>query len=371
MRVAFLTWRDTGHPDGGGSEVYVEKVAAVLARRGHDVTLVTARYPGSRAREVHRGVRVRRAGGRLSVYPRGLLWLLSRDGRRQDVVVDVVNGLPFAARLVRRRGLLALVHHVHRQQWRIIYPGAAGRVGWFVESVLTPRLYRSVHHVTVSDASRSDLVALGISAHLVRVVRNGIDPQPADPIPGAQRSSTARLCVLSRLVPHKQIEHALEVLAALRREDTDLELDVIGDGWWRDRLVRRATELGVAGATTFHGHVDESEKRRLLAHAWVALLPSVKEGWGLVVLEAAAAGTPTVAYRSAGGVTESVVDGETGVLVDDLHGMGATVRRLVRDPDERARLGAEARARAARFDWEATGVEFENALRATVSGRRS
>ena len=92
MRVAFLTWRDSGHPDGGGSEVYVEQVARELVRRGHRVTLVCADYPGASAYERSDGVDVVRLGGRLTVYPRALAWL-ARHSRRVDVVVDVMNGL--------------------------------------------------------------------------------------------------------------------------------------------------------------------------------------------------------------------------------------------------------------------------------------
>ena len=137
MRVLFLSWRDTTHPDGGGSEVYVEEVARGLAGRGHDVTVLCASYDGAPRESVVDGVRIRRRGGRLTVYLHGLLFLLSRR-RHDDLVVDVINGIPFGSPLVRRRGVVALVHHVHREQWRIIYPGLWGRVGWFVESRLTP-----------------------------------------------------------------------------------------------------------------------------------------------------------------------------------------------------------------------------------------
>jgi glycosyltransferase involved in cell wall biosynthesis len=203
MRIAFLTWRDTGHPDGGGSEVYVEQIARRLAQRGHTVTIHCARYPGATEDSIEQGVAIRRRGGRLTVYAHGLWWLLSPAGRRQDVVVEVINGLPFGARLVRRRGLVVLVHHLHKEQWRLIYPGPPGRIGWFVESRLTPALYRDIPHVTVSEASRRDLERIGIRD--VTVVRNGLTV----PSVNGQRSATARMCVLARLVPHKQIEHAI------------------------------------------------------------------------------------------------------------------------------------------------------------------
>jgi glycosyltransferase involved in cell wall biosynthesis len=358
VRVAFLTWRDSTHPDGGGSEVFVEEVARGLVARGHQVTIVCARHAGSAASADLDGVRLVRLGGRLTVYPRGLLWL-ARRRRRVDAVVDVINGLPFGTPLVRRRGVVALVHHVHQRQWRIIYPGWRGRAGWFVEHRLTPQLYRGVPHLTVSEASRDDLAAIGVPARSVTVVRNGV----ATAYAGAVRSPTPRLAVLARLVPHKQIEHAFAAVETLRAAYPGLHLDVIGDGWWREELERDLDRRGLAGAVTLHGHVDDAERDRLLGRAWAMLLPSVKEGWGLAVLEAAVQGTPSVAYAYAGGPAESVVDGVTGLLADDEAGLVEATRRLLADADLRDRMGAAARERAAEFDWSVTTASVERVLR--------
>jgi glycosyltransferase involved in cell wall biosynthesis len=104
-------------------------------------------------------------------------------------------------------------------------------------------------------------------------------------------------------------------------------------------------------------------KHRLLAAAWVHALPSVKEGWSLAVVESAAHGTPTVAFRSAGGPTESVLDGETGLLVDDVAGFAGALRRLLTEPFLRESMGRAARAHAARFSWPATAAAVETELR--------
>lgn len=357
LRIAFLTWRDQQHPDGGGSEVYVESVARELAVRGHRVQVRCARYPGSARREVRDGVELVRIGGRLTVYPRALWWVLTA-GRRTDVVVDVINGLPFLSRLTRRRGLMALVHHVHREQWHIIYPGWRGRLGWWIESRLTPRLYRGVEHVTVSESSRRDLVGLGIPAERIHLAHNGLDRHPA--LPGTHEP--ARLSVLARLVPHKQIDHAFGVVRDLLPTHPDLVLDVVGDGWWRDELVASARALGVSDRVVFHGRVPEDRRDQILADSALMLLPSVKEGWGLAIMEAAAQGTPTLAYRSAGGVAESIVDGETGVLVDDFAGLRDETDRLLSDETARRRLSDGARAHAARFTWPATATAFERVV---------
>ncbi|MGG5257280.1 glycosyltransferase family 4 protein [Phycicoccus avicenniae] len=365
LRVAVLSWRDPRHPEAGGSEVYVEEVARGLVRAGHEVTVITARPPGAPRREVLDGVRHRRSGGRLTVYLHGLWWV-ALHGRRIDVVVDVINGLPFGTPLVRRHGVVALVHHVHREQWRMIYPGLRGRFGWWVESVLTPRLYRGVRHVTVSGTSRDDLVALGRRREDVTVVRNGLSPRPQ----AGSRAPEPRVVVLSRLVPHKQVEHVLDAVAALRHEHPDVRLDVVGRGWWAPQLVEHARAVGVADLVTFHGWVDDDERDRLLAGGRVLALPSVREGWGIAVTEAAAQGTPTVGYRTSGGLTESVVDGETGWLVEGPDELARVLGELLAGRLDVEAVGEAARRRASSLDWTRTAREFEEVLLGVTTGRR-
>jgi glycosyltransferase involved in cell wall biosynthesis len=359
-RITFLVWRDTSHPDGGGSEVYVERMAAWLAQQGHDVTIFCAAHSNAAPNQTRDGVRFIRRGGRLSVYAHGLRYLLSRDGRRSELIVDVHNGIPFCAPLVRRRGVNVLVHHVHREQWKIIYPGTIGRAGWWVESSLTPRLYRRQRYITVSESTKHDLGLLGVAPDRVAVICNGIDvPHPSML---GRRSATPRLCVLGRIVPHKQFDHALRVLSALGPSYAELSLDVIGDGWWIEHLQRSAEELGVSDRVNFHGHVPDAERDRILDESWLMLAPSVKEGWGIAIMEAAAHGLPTLAYSSAGGVTESILDGETGVLVDDLDDLIVQTRLLLDDHEARTIMGKKARERAGHFGWERSAAAFERHL---------
>jgi glycosyltransferase involved in cell wall biosynthesis len=345
---------------GGGSELFVERVARYLVQTGWDVTICTAAYEGSPRDEVCDGIRFRRRGGRLSVYLHGLAFLLTRAGRRSDVVVDVQNGIPFFSPLVRRRGIVNLLHHVHREQWHIIFKGLGGRIGWWLESRVAPRVYRRHPYVSVSEATRQELTALGIAAHRVSIVHNGLD----DPHPHAraERASVPTICVLGRLVPHKQIEHALDAAAAARSSLPDLHVDVVGEGWWHEQLVEHAERLGICDAVTFHGRVPDRERDALLDRAWLMLTPSVKEGWGIAIMEAAAHGVPSIAYSTAGGVCESIADGETGFLVDDAPGLVKRTEELLTDATLRNWMSDNAREHAARFDWTSTGRRFAEIL---------
>jgi glycosyltransferase involved in cell wall biosynthesis len=373
--VLLLCWRDTGHPDGGGSEMYVQRIGAHLAATGARVTLRTARYPGAARRETVDGVEVQRAGGRYTVYIRaGLAMAAARIGlgplRRvhADVVVDTQNGLPFLSRLVYGRRTAVLVHHCHREQWPVA-GRVMSRIGWYVESRLSPRLHRRNQYVTVSLPSARDLELLGVGQDRVAVVRNGVDPAPAASLV-TPRSATPRVVVLSRLVPHKQIEDALEAVAALRARVPGLHLDVLGDGWWAQPLVDRARALGIADAVTFHGHVDDDVKHEVLQRSWVHVLPSRKEGWGLAVVEAGQHGVPTLGYRSSGGLTDSVVDGVTGLLVDDLPGLVDGLEQLLTDRVLREQLGAKAQVRSHEFSWAQSAEAMRAVLAAVGDGRR-
>ncbi|MEV6277250.1 glycosyltransferase family 4 protein [Nocardia sp. NPDC051832] len=376
--VLLLCWRDTGHPQGGGSERYLEQVGAQLAARGVKVTLRTARYPGAAKRERVDGIEISRAGGRYTVYPRALaaialgrLGLGPLRGLKPDAVIDTQNGIPFFAAVTAGAPSVVLVHHGHREQWPVA-GRLVGRIGWWIESRLSPRVHRDNQYLTVSLPSAEELATLGVERERIAVVRNGAEPVPAGAPTGAAQTRTPepRIVVLSRLVPHKQIEDALQAVARLRGRIPGLRLDVIGGGWWAENLQADADTLGIADAVTFHGHVDERRKHELLAHAWVHVLPSRKEGWGLAVIEAAQHGVPTVGYRSSRGLTDSIVDGVTGLLVDDVTDLTEAVGDLLEDAEGRTVMGEKARARAREFSWEQTGNGVYEVLAAAARGEQ-
>ncbi|KZS74560.1 glycosyl transferase [Mycobacterium kansasii] len=374
--VLLLCWRDTGHPQGGGSETYLQRIGAQLVASGIEVTLRTARYPGAPRHDVIDGVRISRAGGRYSVYVWALVAMaLARfrlgplRGARPDVVVDTQNGLPFLARLLYGRRTVVLVHHCHREQWPVAGP-VLGRLGWFIESTLSPRLNRHNQYVTVSLPSARDLVALGVDNGRIAVVRNGLDEAPPQTL-SVPRAATPRVVVLSRLVPHKRIEDALEAVAELRRRNPGipgLHLDVVGGGWWRQRLVDHVNRLGISDAVTFHGHVDDLTKHHVLQSSWVHLLPSRKEGWGLAVVEAAQHSVPTVGYRSSGGLSDSIIDGVTGILVGSHRELVDRLEQLLSDPILRDQLGAKAQVRSGEFSWQQSADAMRVVLETVLAG---
>jgi glycosyltransferase involved in cell wall biosynthesis len=229
-------------------------------------------------------------------------------------------------------------------------------------------MHRHNQYVTVSLPSARELTCLGVNTNHIAVVRNGLDEAPVQTL-DAPRSTTPRIAVLSRLVPHKQIEDALEAVAALRPRMPDVHLDILGGGWWEQRLVDHAALLGISDAVTFHGHVDDAVKHHVLQQCWVHVLPSRKEGWGLAVTEAGQHAVPTIGYRSAGGLTDSIVDGVTGLLVDDHAELVDELERLLTDRVLREQLGAKAAIRSGEFSWPQSADAMRTVLESVHAGR--
>jgi glycosyltransferase involved in cell wall biosynthesis len=355
MHVLFCNWRDTSNPEGGGSEHYVENMARGLVEQGHRVTVACARHDNAPDRETIDGVTFVRRGTKLDIYARTFLALLLGRYGRVDVVVDVQNGLPFFTRLATRKPVVVLVHHVHREQWPVVYPGPVGRIGWWIESRLAPRLYRRSQYVVVSESTRRELIELGVDRERIAIVHNGNYPAPTV---RSTRSSSPRMTVLGRLVPHKQVEHAIDAVAELSDAHPNLVLDVVGSGWWDAELRAHAERQGVAERVVFHGPVDELTKHEILAQSWLMALPSLKEGWGLVVGEAGAHATPTVAYLSAGGTNESIDHKSSGYLAASPEEFTSAIRELLDDPRWRDFLGQGALDKSHTFAWPTAKRDF-------------
>jgi glycosyltransferase involved in cell wall biosynthesis len=366
--VVIMNWRDSRHPQGGGSEVYVEEMARRLAGEGRRVTIFCADHGLAPREEIVHGVRFVRRGSWRTVYLWGAVYhLLGRFGPH-DAVVDVQNAIPFFTPIYCGRRVVALVHHVHREQWEMLFKPSLARRGWWVESRLSPRLYRKATYVAVSNATKADLVNLGVDAERIHVVHNG-SHEPRTSTAEVAKSAHPSLVYVGRLVPHKRVELLLDAVALLHDDYPNLRVRIVGQGPWEGHLREAADALGLTRSVSFEGFVDEATRDRMLAEAWILVLPSVKEGWGLAVVEAAAQATPAVGFR-VGGLQESIVDEQTGLLASDVDSFREALRRLVASEELRTRLGRAARARMRGFTWDLSAEAFASVLDARPAPAR-
>jgi len=343
VRIAFVSWRDLAHPQAGGSEVVVDRLAAGASERGHTAALICGGPVGPRSYQVHP------SGGRYAQYLAAPL-VYARHCRGWDVAVDVSNGVPFFAPAWRRGPVLCLFHHIHRDQWRQHFGPVAARAGWFAERAVVPRIYRRSLFLTLSESTSAGLIDIGVAGERIRRLPVGVDVGPAPGRFGGE-SSEPLFVALGRLVPHKRVDLLLRAWDRVRGQ-TGGRFVVVGDGPDRQRLERSLP----AGAELL-GHVTDEEKARLLDRAWLLVHGAMHEGWGMVATEAAAAGTAVVAFDVAG-VREAVADGRTGVLVETEDQLVDTWVALARDPVRRHALGSAGHEHASTLRWDRTVDRF-------------
>jgi glycosyltransferase involved in cell wall biosynthesis len=351
--VVFVAWRDLANPRAGGSEVLVDRLASGLAGRGYRVALLCGGPVAGR------GYRVVRTGGTYSQFVRAPVayWRGFRDA---DLVVEVVNGMPFLAPLWRRGPVLCLVNHVHTQLWPIRFRPPVSVLGREVERRVLPWVHRRNLFLTVSGSTAEALQAMGVARERIRQICNGVTaPDPPGP-----RSAEPLFVAMGRLVDYKRLDLLLRLWQRVRPV-TGGRLVIAGDGPARPRLQAMA-----GPGVEFTGWVSEQDKHRLLCAAWLLMHPALIEGWGIVVAEAAIRGTPAVAF-DVPGLRDSVLHGRTGVLARTEGEFASSWASLALDARRREQLGRAARERALRLHWSAAVSGFAAVAEEAIKrGRR-
>ncbi|MEO1085000.1 MAG: glycosyltransferase family 4 protein, partial [Acidobacteriota bacterium] len=234
------------------------------------------------------------------------------------------------------------------------------------EGTAMPWAYRRDAFVAVSPSTRGDLLELGVDRERLAVIHNGLDHDRFRP--GAKDDRPTALWI-GRLRRYKCVETVIDAAARWAQGHPDLRLLIAGDGPQRPALEQRVRSLGLGGRVELLGFVDHGRKVELLQRAHVVVQTSMKEGWGMTVIEANACGTAVVASDVAG-LRDSVRDGETGVLVpwNRPDALAAAVTDRVDDGARRRRLEAASVHWARRFSWRRSAERWLELLDARRRG---
>lgn len=363
---------EPGSGDAGGMNVVVRHQAVAMGAAGHEVDVITRRSsadqpsaaslaPGVTLRFLDAGPAEPVAKGRHEEFVEDFRSELARLPR-YDVLhahhwFSGMAALPFA----RELGIphVQSFHSIAAESTTPLSHGeraeSPGRLAG------EARLAAESDAVVAISAAEADtaITRLGASPDRVSIVPPGVDGTLFHPLDGP-RAGRPTAVVAGRLHPLKGFDLAIETIAAVAPELRP-ELVIAGDvsvdyDRYAEELAALARDLGVADDVRFVGPQSRVGLATLFRESTLVLVPSHSETYGLVALEAAASGVPTVVAAS-GGLREAVVDGETGIVIDsrDPQVWGAAVSSILGDPGRLAQLGSAARRRAERFDWQRSG----------------
>jgi phosphatidylinositol alpha-1,6-mannosyltransferase len=294
----------------------------------------------------------------------GQLRSIRRLAGSEPVILHCLRAFPdgFAGALYKMLHPRATVLVIYAHGEEVLIAKTSGQLG-----LMAWCAYATADLIIANSQSTRRLVDHLCSNDKTVCVHPGVDPAnfqlPAEEVAGYRASwgwpcGTVVLSTIARMEPRKNHRMGVEVLQKLRAEGIPLTFVCAGDGEERVRLEEMARAACLQEWIRFPGAVSEQQKRLLFAASDIYAMPSIQvgemiEGFGMVFLEAAAAGVPAICGNT-GGQPEAVLDGKTGIVVDgcDLMSVAAAVRQLAGHPEVRRYMGEQGRLWAADHAWE-------------------
>jgi glycosyltransferase involved in cell wall biosynthesis len=211
--------------------------------------------------------------------------------------------------------------------------------------------YKNTITLALSNSTKIDLEELGFKS--VYVVPPGLNITPLSNV--KEKEANPTVVFIGRLKKAKLPDHALQAFSIIKREIYDAKMWIIGDGYFRKKLESFHTK-----DVTFYGHISNEKKYDLLSRAHIILVPAVREGWGLIVTEANAMGTPAIGY-DVPGLRDSIKHHETGINVMEKTptAMAQQTISLLRDSDRLFKYSRNALEFSRQFTWDNTASLFE------------
>jgi glycosyltransferase involved in cell wall biosynthesis len=361
-----VNWRCPKNPLAGGAEVYLQEIFSRLVSRGHHVTLLSERFAGSEPEDVIEGIRVIRAGGKFTFnFTAGRQVSRLAESLNADIVIDDLNKIPFYSTWHTKRPVLAILMHLFRGSiFRETLPPMAAYV-WTAETMI-PLAYKRCRFAVLSESSKKDTVKVGIDPDRITVIPPGTDFGRFSPDASVAREPV--VLHVGRLKRYKAIDHLLRAARLLKERGVRFTTVVVGDGDDKPRLEGLAAKLGLGEQVRFTGFVPEAEKVNWYRRATVLVENSVKEGWGLIVIEANACGTPVVVANSPG-LRDSSKDGVNGLMYNygDVPALAEKLEKLLSDGALRSRLGQQAIEWARQWTWDGAADAMEKAAEVAIS----
>ncbi len=355
LRILILNWRDPAHPLAGGAEYSMYEHALYWRKKGAHVTWVGSAFEGAKKNETKKGIKFLRMGSHFTVHLKTFFRYMRGEFRDADIVIDCFHFVPYFTPLyVRNKSIVAWINEPAKNAWfkNIFFP--ASLIGFIFEPLFFVP-YRKAQFVTSAKSIKKELIKLGVRR--IKVIPHGIEILDMDRI---KKEQSLTLIYLAQITEDKGIENALRAFSIISHKSEIINpvLWVVGkapDSKYLKKVKKLVRDLKLVKNVKFFGYVDKRQKFTLLKKAWILVHPSVREGWGLNVIEAAGVGTPSVGYDVVG-LRDSIKNGKTGLLSEENpEDMAEKCMKLVRDRDFYDKLSVNAKEHANSFSWQKAG----------------
>lgn len=365
MKIVWMSWKDRAHPQRGGAEVVTDNILRRLIADGHEVTLLTADYPGAKSFD---DISVIRSGNRFTVYYRAWQYYRKHLRGKADLVVDEMNTIPFFARWYVGAPNILMVHQLARQIWFHQLPWFIGWIGYVLEPIYL-FLLRNQSVITVSESTKSDLMKYGFKAENTRIISEGIHLEHVKDLESIEKYDRPTMLSQGALRAMKRTLDQVKAFEIAKVAVPDLQLKIAGDS--NDPYGRKVLDMieksPYADDIEYLGRVSDEKKLELMQRSHFITVTSVKEGWGLIVSEAASQGTPAIVYN-VDGLRDSVRHDRTGVIVSENTPscLAEGIESLLKNPTKYEALRRRGWEASKRLTFDQCYLDFTRAIKELV-----
>lgn len=332
MKILWLTWKDMANPLSGGAEVVASEIGRRLAAEGHELLFITGGFKGGPSQTRTDGYHIIRLGNRFSVYWQAYRYVKRNLADWPDLVIEEVNTIPFFSNLYLGKPRVVFFHMLCRKIWfyQMVFP--LSLVGFLLEPLYI-KVLRGARTLTVSDSTRQDLMRYGFSAHDIDIISEGLQIKPIKSLDAVSKYDQPTILSLGAIRSMKRTLHQVKAFEIAKRQIPDLQLKIAGqtNGRYGQKVLDYIRHSRFSDDIEYLGRVSNKQRQKLMQSAHLITVTSVKEGWGLIVTEAASQGTPAVVY-DVDGLRDSVRHERTGlVTVPTPEALAESTVKLLRD----------------------------------------
>lgn len=376
--ILFLSWRDIKSPKKGGAEVFTHQVLKNIDKEKFDIVHLSPMSEGLHSDEIIDGVRYIRKGNILSVIPFAMAYYLRRR-KSIDYVVDQCNTHRFFTPFwVSSKKRIFFIHQMTKEIWFRNTRAPLSYIGYYFEKLMT-YIYKGNRTFTVSNSTKNDLIDMGLSSNRILILPEGIDFIPWEKNSFLNKERDLTFTYVGRFSKYKGIDATVEAFGMIKKDHKEAKLWIIGkknqsyiDETLKpimDRYGLKEIDESGKGDIKFFGFVSDELKLELMSRSHFLLFPSEREGWGLTITEAAAVGTPSIVYNSAG-LVDAVDGGSSGYIVEENSSKGLydTMMYALNGNIKYEFMRDMAHEFSKKFQWTKTATVFEGYMNSIMKG---
>lgn len=370
ITILALNWRDIKNPMGGGAEVHAHEM---FSRNSDEFQIVhlSPEFPECEPEEIIDGVRYIRKGNMGTVIFYAMKYYI-KNRKVIDLVIDQCNAHRFFTSFyVSRKKRIFYTHQLYRELWYVLSGPPISHLGYIAETPML-RLNRHDQTITVSESTKQGLLDVGYKEENITIIPNGISFEPTPYEQLSEKYEIPTFIYVGRYANSKGINCAVEAIGKLKKQGVKARLLLVGrpnKDYVKTVLEPICKEYGLSMGKSetsdivVRGFVTEEEKLQLLEKAHALVLPSTREGWGIVIIEAAVEGTPGIVYNSPGCV-DAVDYGNAGYLcrnncVDDIVD---NMLDIINDGEQYEKMRKSAYEFSTKFNWKESSVLFRKLI---------